>query len=216
VLSKAADLATVIAALIISALAVDRWLLRSGAPGAPPPEVAYIDDWRAHADSAGIWTGNGNAPVVLVEFMDAQCPFCAALAPVVDSLHVQFGDQLAVVVLHWPLDFHEHAKEAAVAWECAHRQGRFYPMLQATFAEQQAIGVRDWSEYAEDAGVADLTAFAACAALPADSFPRIARGVQVALQTRAAGTPTVWINGRRVRHDGAALREAIQGELDAR
>jgi protein-disulfide isomerase len=58
--------------------------------------------------------------------------------------------------------------------------------------------------------VSDLEAFEACAALPADSFPRIQYGLDLAERVGATGTPTVWINGEVGRPTLAELRELAQ------
>jgi protein-disulfide isomerase len=165
----------------------------------------------------GIWIGKRQAPVVLTEFMDAQCPYCARLAAVVSDLREQFGDELSVVVHHYPLRFHPHALGAAVAFECADRQLRFEPFLRLTFAQQDSIGIKPWVKFAADVGIADMGAFQQCLLLPPDSFPRIKAGLDLGARTEISGTPTVWVNGWvMVAHDSANLARAVVDAIEGR
>jgi protein-disulfide isomerase len=127
-----------------------------------------------------------------------------------DSLLAEHPDAAQVSFHHWPLRNHPHALPAAVASECADRQGAFAAFARALFARQDSIGVRPWRAFAERASVSDLEAFEACAALPADSFPRIQYGLDLAERVGATGTPTVWINGEVGRPTLAELRELAQ------
>lgn len=86
------------------------------------------------------------------------------------------------------------------------RQAGLYREL---FMQRDSLGVKPWRRFAEEAGVGDLDGFEACVALPADSFPRIARGREVGERTGVRGTPTVWINGTVTRTDLASLRKAV-------
>ncbi len=91
--------------------------------------------------------GSPDAPLVLVEYGDFECPYCGRAAPVVEELVTRFGDELAVVFRHLPLvDVHEHAEMAAEAAEAAAAQGRFWEMHDALFAAQGNLDAeRTWS-----------------------------------------------------------------------
>ena len=71
-------------------------------------------------------------------------------------------------------------------------------MYRLLFAQQQSLGNKDWVTFAEEAEIADLTAFEECVALPADSFPRIDAGRQLGERRNVTGTPTLFVNGRRL------------------
>jgi hypothetical protein len=75
---------------------------------------------------------------------------------------------------------------AAVAAECADRQGRFAEYIRAILEYQQLLADRQWRSYAEQAGVQDLALFEQCVELPADSFPRIERGRSIGEETGVA------------------------------
>lgn len=179
-------------------------------PGATTPANAsiLIDTWQAD-NALGIRIGAPSAPIVITEFMDFQCPFCRRLAPRVDSLLTEYPDHVAVIFQHYPLTGHSYALPAAIAAECADRQGRFHSMYKALFDKQDLLGKKSFPEYAVDAGVEDLHAFERCVMLPADSFPRIQHGLDIGARAGVRGTPTVWVNGKTGRFNPAAIRSQI-------
>ncbi|MFL5540212.1 MAG: DsbA family protein [Longimicrobiaceae bacterium] len=186
----------VLCALVITGLLVRRELWPAAQPGAAPPAVTQVDDWVSYA-SAGRRTGPAPARVTIVEFSDFQCPFCARLAPRLDSLRERASVPVAVVYRHYPLESHPHAMAAARASECAAEQGRFKEMHDALFREQGAIGQKAWSAYARDAGVPDSAAFARCLEGDAGSA-RIRADVAAGDRLGVTGTPTVLVNRYRM------------------
>jgi Na+/H+ antiporter NhaA len=154
-----------------------------------------------------------DAPVTLVEYADFECPFCGQTEPVIRDLLATFGNDLCYVFRHFPLEeVHEHAELAAEAAEAAGAQGRFWEMHDLLFAAAGALG-RD-----------DLIRAAARLGLDVDRFLedlderrfalRVARDVESADESGAAGTPTFFVNGHRQRgpYDLRTLRDAIERE----
>jgi protein-disulfide isomerase len=179
-------------------------------PSAPTeePEPVVLEDWESELNT-GIVIGPADAPIQIVELMDFQCPYCAGWSALVDSFLTEHPDAARVSFHHWPLPNHPHALAAAVASECADRQGAFAEFTRVVFANQSSIGQWPWSTFAERAGVNDLPSYEACAAMPADSFPRIQYGLDLAERTGATGTPTVWINGQHRRPTLRELRRLV-------
>jgi protein-disulfide isomerase len=157
-------------------------------------------DTLAPADAPRLNDAPG-AQVTLVEFLDFQCPGCGQLQPIMSQLVQQYGDRVEFVVRDFPLPMHPNAEQAAVAAEAAHRQGKFVPMYEKLFQNQQ-----NWAEqpdptalfrgYADEIGL-DGAAYDAAVADPAtlqavqaEKAAGEAAGVQ--------GTPTVFVNGEQV------------------
>jgi protein-disulfide isomerase len=87
--------------------------------------------------------GRPDAPVVMVEFSDFECPFCARYAretyPEIQREYVEAG-KLRYVFGHYPLErLHPSAQKASEAAACAETQGRFWEMHDRLFANPTAL-----------------------------------------------------------------------------
>ncbi|MGO2611849.1 DsbA family protein [Corynebacterium flavescens] len=115
--------------------------------------------------------GAVDAPVVISEFSDFECPFCSRYAnqtePGLISKYVDSG----LVRIEWN-DFPvngPHAVEAAKAGRAAAAQGKFYEFKEALYTASRDInghpefGIEDFVRFATEAGVADIDAFRAAA-----------------------------------------------------
>ena len=58
--------------------------------------------------------GPANAPVTIEFFTDLQCPQCARYEPVIKSVQAEFPDKVRLVLRHWPLREHEHARNCSL------------------------------------------------------------------------------------------------------
>lgn len=85
--------------------------------------------------------GKSDAPVMIVEFSDFQCPFCSRVHPTVKQVIKEYGDKVALVYKHFPLNsIHPRAQKAAEAAECAKDQGKFWE-----FHDQLIENQTDWA-----------------------------------------------------------------------
>jgi protein-disulfide isomerase len=154
----------------------------------------------------GISVGRADAPVVIYEFADFQCPACAQFAlivtPYIKEQHVEPG-RVRYVHYDFPLiQIHEHAFLASRAGRCAHEQGRFWEYHDLLYAEQRDWSPRDQDEvlplyidYAEGIGL-DRTAFEGC--LRSDRHAaEVSKNMRLGQSLGVPGTPTLFINGRR-------------------
>jgi protein-disulfide isomerase len=172
-----------------------------------------IKDWRSLA-SRGHRIGSASAAVTIVEFSDFQCPFCARFYQMFESLRHAYGDSLALVYRHLPLQQHQYAFVAAVAAECAARQGRFEQMYHALFDAQESLGTQPMVGYAIAAGVSDTASFSA--SLKTDEVAQVVERDREEIQHLGArGTPTLFINGETVRGTPSELdlRRLISSHL---
>jgi len=68
--------------------------------------------------------GNINAPVVIVEYSDLECPFCKRYHDTLKQVVAEYGDKVAWVYRHHPIDqLHPKARKESVATECANELG---------------------------------------------------------------------------------------------
>ncbi|MEN9204863.1 MAG: DsbA family protein [Thermostichales cyanobacterium BF4_bins_65] len=84
--------------------------------------------------------GSRDKRLVLVEFSDFQCPFCARAHGVVSEFVSKHKD-VTFVYKHLPLaQIHPQALPAAYAAWAAHQQGKFWEFHDALFSHQQELG----------------------------------------------------------------------------
>jgi len=153
--------------------------------------------------------GDPAAPVVLVEYADFECPYCAQAAPVLHDLVESCDGLVRHVFRHFPIfEVHPYALTAALAAEVCHAHDRFWPMHDLMFAYQSRLKDVDHRMRAERLGLdPDLVVGAAAqpygVAVEADYEHGVATGVR--------GTPTIFINGQafRGRPELPALRRAV-------
>jgi protein-disulfide isomerase len=155
--------------------------------------------------------GSPDAPVILAEYGDFECPYCGAAYRVVKKLEKDLADTLAVVFRQFPLvNVHPHAQLAAEAAEAAGAQGRFWEMHDVLFEHQDALAPADLMKYAAALHL-DLKRFAND--LSGHAFlSKIEDDMRGGLQSGVNGTPTFFVNGvlHQGGHDEASLRASIQ------
>ncbi|EFQ83324.1 Na+/H+ antiporter NhaA [Aeromicrobium marinum DSM 15272] len=143
--------------------------------------------------------GRPDAPLVMVEYLDFECPFCSRMTGSVDQVSDHFGDDLVWVWRHLPLHrVHPHSQLAAQAAEAAALQGRHLEYGPLLFARQDDLTRTDLLAYAAELGL-DLDRFEA----DLDSAAvvrRVQDDVDDADLMDLAGTPTFFIGTER--HSG--------------
>jgi thiol-disulfide isomerase/thioredoxin len=145
--------------------------------------------------------GPESAPVVVVEFADFECPFCASVAPVFEKTFEENKDKVRFVYKFMPLPGHPHGEISARAGFAAFQQGKFWEMNKKMFANREHLEESDLQSYAKDLGL-DLAKFKTdMTSQPATD--RIAADRKLADSLGVKGTPTVYVNGREfdVRQD---------------
>jgi protein-disulfide isomerase len=149
-------------------------LTHSDLGSAPPPPVGPGDHVR----------GQGRLVIV---YGDYECPYCAALEARLDGVRVCFR--------HFPVrSSHPRAHAAACAAEAAARQGAFWPMHDALFADQGRLEDPHLWARAERLGL-DVERFDAdrrSDAVVARVREQFRSGVRAGVVT----TPTTFVDGR--------------------
>ncbi|MBU1037040.1 DsbA family protein [Patescibacteria group bacterium] len=93
--------------------------------------------------------GDLNAPIMIVEFSDFQCPYCDMVHPVLDRLVEEYKGKVAWVYRHLPLDqLHPYAQKASEASECAADQGKFWEYSDKLYENQKLINNDYFSQLA--------------------------------------------------------------------
>ena len=139
--------------------------------------------------------GPKDAPIILVEFADFECPHCAAVAPVLDATWLEHKDRVRFVYKFLPLQMHEHAEIAARAAIAAGDQGKFWEMHDVLFANARALERTSLDGYAQQLGL-DMKKFAFDFDSP-ETSSRITQDLALADALDIHGTPTIFVNGRQ-------------------
>jgi protein-disulfide isomerase len=158
--------------------------------------------------------GDLKAAVTIIEFTDFQCPSCAQVHPILDRLVSEYGGRVRLVARDYPLPQHAEAFKAAEAAEAARAQGKYWEYAAKLFGNQSALGVDSLKRYATELGL-DRAKFDA--ALDGDKFAaQVRRDLLDGQKVGVNGTPSLFINGRRVSDRSyAGLKAAIEAALNA-
>jgi protein-disulfide isomerase len=138
--------------------------------------------------------GPEKASITLVEFSDFQCPFCKRVNPTLQEIEKAYGDKVRIAFKHLPLPMHPQAVPAAMASEAARRQGKFWPMHDKLFADQQNLTDETFFKYARELGL-DVERFKKDYASP-ETRARVEADSREASTLGVNGTPGFFINGR--------------------
>ena len=109
-----------------------------------------------------------------------------------------FPEEVKLVIKHLPLRMHKYALKAARAALAANSQGKFWELHQELFKNYQTINEGKIQEIAETLGL-DMDQFKKDMNSP-DVVRMISRDIQNGRQAEVHGTPTVFINGKRLRN----------------
>ncbi|HUT79535.1 MAG TPA: thioredoxin domain-containing protein [Polyangia bacterium] len=152
------------------------------------------------------------AAVTIVAFTDFACPYCARAAKQVELLVRSYPEHVALAFKHFPLASHPAAELMSRAAFAAMQQGKFWEMHDVLFSAQgspvdrgrvdtMAVGLAlDPERFSED-----LASPAATAAIEADRRLGESLGVD--------GTPTLFVNGRKLESGARDLDERLDEEF---
>lgn len=157
-------------------------------PEAPLQKISVDDDPSF---------GNAKAPVTIVMFSDFQCSACAAAHPLLKDVMKPYGDKVRLVVRDFPLvEIHQNAFKAAQAAGAANAQGKFFEYIELLYKNQNAQDDASLKAYATQLGL-DRAKFDA--ELDKNAYTNeITKDLQDGESYGIRGTPTLFINGRRV------------------
>lgn len=140
--------------------------------------------------------GDINAPVIIVEYSDTECPFCQRHHESMTQLMETYGKQgkVAWVYRHFPIDgLHPKSRKEAEATECAAEQGgnakfwAYMNRLMEITPTNNGLEVSQLPEIAKYVGL-DVNAFNTC--LSSGKYAaKIAAQIKEAEATGGEGTP---------------------------
>jgi len=146
--------------------------------------------------------GDQQAPVVLTEYADFQCPSCKAADPILKQLLSEYQGKVVLIYRNFPLiQIHSTALLAATAAEAANLQGKFWEMHDALY-QNQAI----WADKSNADEI--FASFAQSLGLNIEKFKSDMHSAEIqgkiksdydeAIRLNLDHTPTFAINGKIV------------------
>ena len=97
--------------------------------------------------------GPADAPILIEEFSEFQCPYCGRAQPTLRALDEAYPGKIRWVFRHFPLAFHEYAEISARASVAALRQGQFWPFHDSLFANPHRLSKEDLTAHAQRLGL---------------------------------------------------------------
>jgi protein-disulfide isomerase len=155
--------------------------------------------------------GPANAPVVIFEFTDFECPWCKKSQENVKAMESLYGNQVQMVDRMFPLtSIHPRAMPSAEAAYCAKDQGKYWEFRDKLFESSPNLADSDFKRIAKELGLKE-SKFNACmkdhthkAAIEAEMVEAQAWGVR--------GTPAFYVNGTVTNFQ--QLGDAVKTALD--
>ncbi len=190
-------------------------------PTVPTEQTGSLDEMEPVTQKDHI-RGNSDAPVVIVEYSDTECPFCKQFHGTMKRIVAEYGDKVAWVYRHFPLDqLHPKADKEAEALECAGELGgndafwRYADRLFEITPSNNGLDPAELPNIAAYIGL-DRKSFDAC--LQSGKYAaHVEEEYQEALRTGGNGTPwsiVVAKNGKKYPLGGAQPYEAVKQIID--
>jgi protein-disulfide isomerase len=169
--------------------------IQNGKAGAPTEQVTKETEVAPVTDKDHI-RGNPNAPIVIVEYSDFECPFCKNFHETMNKVMAEYGvdGQVAWVYRNYPIvQLHPNAPKIAEASECVASIGgndAFWKFSDFVFGERgvnEPTDITRLPEFAEKSGV-NKAKFNEC--LTAGTFAdAVTESIIASQKAGAQGTP---------------------------
>jgi protein-disulfide isomerase len=182
--------------------------------------TACVDTTGVNPESTKKPRGNPNASVVITEYGDFQCPACrVAHAILTKPILQKYGEKVRLDFKQFPLlTIHPLSMPIAEASECAADQGKFWEFVDTAYGEQLKM-----DQERKQATAQDITAWAQSLGLDMDLFNRCTQShlkrkpimaeFEEGRKIDVNGTPSFFVNGKKVDNDMASFTKAIDDAL---
>lgn len=158
-------------------------------------------------------TGNEDADITILTFIDFECPFCRNAYPAFQNVRQQFGPAVNIVFKHFPISvIHPHAEGASIAASCADEQGKFWEYYERLF-ETQDVTESALFNHAGAVGL-NILKFSDCFR-DDKQMNNISQDLEDGLELNVRGTPTYFVNNVKLEGvvDEETWKRVIVSEL---
>lgn len=220
---KAILIVSAAAVLAVIALVAVLLLRKSNSSNQVVSSPSYFDETTHVFETANSPAlGSEDAPAEIVVFSDYNCAMCRGFHTELLRLQADYPQKLRIVFKflpadplcnpYVPADRESTSCYAAAAAHAAHLQGVFFPYNELLYEHFGEHAPQDLVTHAERAGVEDIDAFIDVI-LNAATYEFLAAESVEAVAAGATGTPTVFLNGRRLLFDRLNLGQSPYGVL---
>ncbi|MFA6227587.1 MAG: thioredoxin domain-containing protein [Patescibacteria group bacterium] len=142
------------------------------------------------------YLGNINAQLVIVEFADFQCPVCQEEFSVIRTIANKYEQDILFIFRNYPVKG-DDSMVLAQAGYCAQEQGKFWPFHDRLFLQQGNFNnEEEFNAIIKSSGL-NLAKFNNC--LKSLKYqPKVTEDIADALDLGARGTPTFYVNGKKL------------------
>ena len=169
--------------------------------------IVRLEDPVTEADHM---RGDPDAPILLVEYGEFECPDCGRAYHVIKDLLNELPGEIRFVSRHFARDdVHPFSERSAQAAEAAGAQGSFWAMHDFLFERQHQLELADLLRHASELGL-DVVAFQRDL-MDRAHLPKIRQQLHSAQEMGITHTPTLLIDG--VEYTGPVTRDALLGAL---
>ena len=157
--------------------------------------------------------GNQQAEVIIMEFGDFECPYCAELYPNLLEILVEYEGKVKLVWKDFPIPSHLQARLAALAARCAAEEGKFWEYHDYLFENQENLSRELYNQIALELNL-NLADFNQCLESQ-DKIEEIGQGLIDGQNLGIDATPTLFINNRAFNYalTYEELKSVIEEEL---
>ena len=162
----------------------------------------------------GASKGPADSQVLIVEFGDLECPSCKAAQPTVDKMLAD-NPTVRFIFQQFPLtQIHPWAYKASEYAQCVTKQNNdaFWKFQATVYGDQENINPQNADQKLTDAATAsgvNGAEVAKCAAVPATA-QQVDASLKLGQDLGVTGTPTVFINGRKIQNLGGVPPQTLQ------
>lgn len=202
-------------------------------------DSAFLRNWRSEpvmafriedksVISRDFTSGPADAPIQVLEFSDLECGACRRFAEILKEVSADYPEKVKVVFKNYPLDktcnpalrsdMHLNACFAAEFARCAGEQGKFWQAVEYIFAVdpekrlENRNYIRQELESSYETLALDREAIGECLR-SGRQMSKIKSDIKEGDKLGIAGTPAVWINGKRAAHLGEEVLRSIFDDI---
>lgn len=157
--------------------------------------------------------GPKNAPVLVIEFADYECPYCQKIHPDLKKLQEEYPGKVLFAFKDFPLPMHKHAQKAAEAVRCAGRQEKFWEFHDLLFQKGSGLEIAQLKEYARALKL-DAASFDRCLD-SGETAVGVKDDLEQGQRLGLTGTPSFFVNGHFFSGavNYATIREIVEQQL---